>query len=344
MGLDRATSRGALHAPRRDAPVTRVLEANTRRVRTIPQGRPASLLSIASARDSLSRASGARRRKPGRGGSRLAGLRRGDATGKANATGIRRCRRAAGRKPHSRARINRSFGCARVSKRLQKSTNDAEASRGVTPLAREHADGGPTSGGEPQGEPSVAQSASRTGGRGSNATTPAKARAGRPNRVSRGRGLRSMEGTSGRLPAHPVHAGGLGTTSAALEGASGARAPGVRSGEATGVSEVRSARTRAGRRRPPAVTRKQRATHRSVMCTAVKQATTPRARASNRHDAPGTDETRVPVRRPSEMAEVGPTHPPRPARRRTERFDGEAVASRGAFRTHALTRGAAASR
>ncbi len=63
----------------------------------------------------------------------------------ADATGIGWCRRAAGRKPHSRARIEGSTGVPARRFRLQKSASDAEAQRSVTPLAAGRVDGGPAS-------------------------------------------------------------------------------------------------------------------------------------------------------------------------------------------------------
>lgn len=54
-------------------------------------------------------------------------------TAAANATGIGWCRRAAGRKPHSRARVERSSGVPARRIRLQKSASDAEAPRSALP-------------------------------------------------------------------------------------------------------------------------------------------------------------------------------------------------------------------
>jgi len=66
------------------------------------------------------RASGTRRAKAGACGSRFAGPRCGNAPAAANATGIGWCRRVAGRKPHSRAKIDGSSGVPVRRIRLQK--------------------------------------------------------------------------------------------------------------------------------------------------------------------------------------------------------------------------------
>jgi hypothetical protein len=184
-----------------------------------------------------------------------------------------------------------------VSKRLQKSTNDAQASRGAVPWQ-----GSARTGAQPRTVsargPGEAQRASRAGGRGSKATTPAKARAGHPNRVSRGKGLRSIEGTPVSLSAHLVHAGGLGATSAALERALGARAPGAFEREATRVSEARPhARRREdnARRRDPS--RGVRPAEARLHCREAGNDSRLSASEQSLDDPLETDETRVPVRR-----------------------------------------------
>lgn len=70
-------------------------------------------------------------------------------------------------------------------------------------------------------------------------------------RASRGEGLRSMEGTLGRSKGRLVHASGPKATSAAPARMRDRASVTRRVGEATGVSEVRFARTEAGRQRPP---------------------------------------------------------------------------------------------
>jgi len=83
----------------------------------------------------LVRASGTRRTQVGAYGSWLAGPRCGNAPSEADATGIGWCRRVAGRKPHSRARIGRlDRVCPRVVFRLQKSASGAETPRSATPV------------------------------------------------------------------------------------------------------------------------------------------------------------------------------------------------------------------
>lgn len=97
------------------------------------QERAARLRSSAPARDLLLRASGTRRAKAGACGSRLAGPRCGNASEAANATGIGWCRRVAGRKLHSRVRIDGSSGVLARRIRLQKSANNVEVQRSVIP-------------------------------------------------------------------------------------------------------------------------------------------------------------------------------------------------------------------
>jgi hypothetical protein len=61
---------------------------------------------------------------------------------RANATGIGWCRRAAGREPHSRAKIGGSKGVPARRYRLQKSASDAETQRSANPLATVRVNGG----------------------------------------------------------------------------------------------------------------------------------------------------------------------------------------------------------
>jgi len=70
-------------------------------------------------------------------------------------------------------------------------------------------------------------------------------------RALRGKGLRSMEGTSGRLDGRLVHASGRRATSAAPWRFRARASVADHEGEATGVSEVRFARIAAGKQRPP---------------------------------------------------------------------------------------------
>jgi len=70
-------------------------------------------------------------------------------------------------------------------------------------------------------------------------------------RALRGKGLRSMEGTSGCFDGRLVHASGPRVTSAAPSGIRARASVTDHEGEATEVSEVRFARIAAGRQRPP---------------------------------------------------------------------------------------------
>jgi len=168
---------------------------------------------------------------------------------KANATGIGWCQRAAGRKPHSRARKNGSNGCARASntvaevvgRRRDPEKRDPQANgttrtgigahgtsaRGIRELQRCRR--------------SVPRWPSRSADRG-----PSRA----PERASRGRGFRAMEGTPGRIPNRFVHANRCGAASATLEANRDRANDSDTARGATGVSEVRHARTTTGRQRP----------------------------------------------------------------------------------------------
>jgi len=66
-------------------------------------------------------------------------------TAEANATGIGWCRRVAGRKPHSRARVERSSGVPARRTRLQKSASFAEAQRSASPAGKGSRGRGPSS-------------------------------------------------------------------------------------------------------------------------------------------------------------------------------------------------------
>jgi hypothetical protein len=109
------------------------------------QERAARLRSSVPTRDPLLRASGIRRAKAGVCGWRLAGPRCGNTPAAANATGIGWCRRVAGRKPHSRARIDGSSGVPVRRIRLQKSANVVEVQRSVLPVGNGARGQGPSS-------------------------------------------------------------------------------------------------------------------------------------------------------------------------------------------------------
>ncbi len=194
-------------------------------------------------------ASGTRRAQAGVCSSRFAGPPCGNAR-RANATGIGWCRRVAGRKLHSRARIDGSSGVPVRQSRLQKSANDAEVQRSVLTRWQRDTWTGTRVPGFSARNPLGAQKRrtpaprwpSRSAGTG---------RSRALERALRGKGLRSMEGTSGRLESRLVHASGRKATSAALSRIRGRASVSDHEGEATGVSEVRFARIAAGRQRPP---------------------------------------------------------------------------------------------
>jgi len=180
----------------------------------------------------------------------------------ANATGIGWCRRVAGRKPHSRARVERSSGCARASYQV------AEVGKrrlGPEKRVSRWQRGAWTGTWPPEGsqESPGANEAARSG------ITVAKPR------VQRSPEPGAREGVAGRgsLPdgRHPGSftssyrsrdraRNGLGGLRRSPHHASG-RAPAE---EATGMSEVRSARVTTGSKTPIAMNQKQgRAAHRS---------------------------------------------------------------------------------
>jgi hypothetical protein len=115
-------------------PVTRVPEASRGgHARHSKKERAARLRSNALARDS---SRPRKRRAPIESRRQRIAARRPpmrQRTGEADATGIGWCRRAAGRKPHSRARISGSKGVPARRERLQKSASGAEAQRSVFP-------------------------------------------------------------------------------------------------------------------------------------------------------------------------------------------------------------------
>jgi hypothetical protein len=168
--------------------------------------------------------------------------------GRANATGIGWCQRVAGRKPHSRARSDSSFGCARASTSVaevgerrsgsEKRDPDGKRARGRGPGFREGPQG-------PLGDQRRRRPAPRWPSRGAG-RGPSRAF----ERTSRGRGFRAMEDTLGRDLGFLVHArkhrAALATLEMIRERANG---HGI-AGEATGVSEARYARITTGRQRP----------------------------------------------------------------------------------------------
>jgi hypothetical protein len=212
----------------------------------------------------------------------------------ANATGIGWCRRVAGRKPHSRARVERSQGVPARRFRLQKSASGAWVQRSVSPVGSGARGRGPQLPTYPArgGEGERGDERRDHGGQ---AVSPGKSGAGR----SRGRcGATVLARWKTFRIAHQ-----LATVTRAswrrsrrLSWVSSCASGRVPAGEATGMSEVRIARVVAGRQRPPRRTRNHvRPTEANR--TDVNQARFPRMRETRkRHDASGTDEARVLVR------------------------------------------------
>jgi len=122
--------------------VTRVPEAPTRRARaTSSNSAPRPSLERFGPRLALSTSVERGMRKPSR-ASRGSQALDAATHRRANATGIGWCRRAAGREPHSRAKIGGSPGVPARRYRLQKSASDAETQRSATPLATDRVNGG----------------------------------------------------------------------------------------------------------------------------------------------------------------------------------------------------------
>jgi hypothetical protein len=149
---------------------------------------------------------------------------------------------------HSRARVDSSKGVPARRLRLQKSANDVEASTSALPQATGRVDGGPCS-----RDPARGRTGSKTSTTSAAVAKPRRweGRSRALERAPPGEDLCSMEGISGRHSARLVHASVSAAASAALE-ESRERASGTGpAGEATGMSEARSARIATGRQRPP---------------------------------------------------------------------------------------------
>lgn len=221
----------------------------TRRARVTRQERVVCLRSSTSARVPSFRASGARQAKAGAHGTRLAGLRCGDA-----ARGRRNRRLSApacsGAKAPTRVRGSAARLGVPAYRNGCRSRRTTPRSREALPAGKGASGRGPNPGRGRKAASARAQSASSAGGRGSKAPAPAKARAGRPKGRCGARVFARWKASSTALSAHLVHANGLGAVSAARKKAPGARAPGELEREATGMSEARSARTATGRQRP----------------------------------------------------------------------------------------------
>jgi hypothetical protein len=224
----------------------------------------------------------------------------------------------------------RLVGCARASiDKLQKSANDAEVQRSVTPRWQRDTWTGT--------QPPKAPQGSRGGAKASDASTAVAKpwRWKKPEPDARkgvaGQGF-SLDGR---------HLGSSGCSPRSRERAERrSRRPsrdpctrerhGPRGGGDRGVRG--SVRTHRGGKTTPiaVITRGDRATHRSELLCRGAGNLSGRAGAQA-SDAPGTDEARVPIRR-REMAEVGPTH--RASQRRgAARRAGGCEAGRGTHRT-----------
>jgi hypothetical protein len=213
------------------------------------QERAARLRSSVPARDLLFRASGTRRAKAGACKSRLAGPRCGNASAAANATGIGWCQRVAGRKPHSRARIDGSSGVPVRRIRLQKSANVVEVQRSVLPVGNGARGQGPSSRGlrkESRGSAKASRTSTAVAKPWSWESPEPGAREGVAGQrfLLDGRHLGSLI----RLARSRDRAeGGLG----GFHGCAGRASDVTHVGEATGMPEVRITRIATGRERPP---------------------------------------------------------------------------------------------
>jgi len=212
-----------------------------------------------------------------------------------DATGIGWCRRVAGRKPHSRARVERSSG---VPARRFTVAEVGKLRRGSEKRASRWQRGAWTG---------AWLSTARKGRRGwkgvdrqrggGQATTETKSEAGR----SRGRCgatvLARWKTPRVTAAAHLVHAGARRVISAAFTAAH-ARASGVTNvREATGASEVRFARVTAGRQRPPRRLRKENVQPTEANRPERETGDLLDRAGAQAHDASRADEARVLVRR-----------------------------------------------
>jgi len=168
---------------------------------------------------------------------------------RANATGIGWCQRVAGRKSHSRARNDSSFGCVRASTSVAEVGERCPGSEKRDPAGKRARGRGPRRSRIPsRGRSRVERRrrpAPRWQSRGAG-RDPSRAF----ERTSRGRGFRSMEGTPGRTLGFLVHAGKLRAILAALGGIRERANDHGTAREATRVSEARYAHVTAGRKRP----------------------------------------------------------------------------------------------
>jgi hypothetical protein len=168
--------------------------------------------------------------------------------GRANATGIGWCQRVAGRKPHSRARNDSSFGCARASTSVAEVGERRSGSEKRDPAGKRARGREPGFREGPQG-PFGRSTASTTG------TAVAKPRSReRPEPGVRKDVAGQRFSLDGRHPGSflrwLVHASRLKAASAALEMIRERANGHAIEGEATGVSEARYARITTGRQRP----------------------------------------------------------------------------------------------
>jgi len=245
------------------------------------------------------RASGTRRAKAGACKSRLAGPRCGNAPAAANATGIGWCRRVAGRKPHSRARIDGSSGVPVRQNRLQKSANGVEVQRSVLPA------GCGARGQEPSSHGLRKESRGGFKGvdnrhRGGQAAEPGKARAGRLRGRCGAKVLRQTEGIPGRSSARSFTRTGRRRSRRPSRISRTRERQGKRGG---GDRDVRGSvgTHRNGKKTPATMTvrKRTRATRQSELhCRRNRQSSFPCLRETRKRcDAAGTDEARVLVRR-----------------------------------------------
>lgn len=187
--------------------------------------------------------------KAGASGWRLAGPRCGNAPERPTQPGIGWCQASSGAKAPLACEDRQLEGCARTSKRLQKSASDDRGrEKRAYPLATGHVDGGPALAGspkDPRGRKGVG-----SGQRGGQAARLVKTGAGRPRGrcgakvLDRRKAPRIVQRFASFTRADRNGLGGL------HESVRSASSTGSGQ-EATGVSEVRSSRIATGRQRPP---------------------------------------------------------------------------------------------
>jgi hypothetical protein len=196
--------------------------------------------------------------KAGVSGSRLAGPRCGNAPERPTQPGIGWCQASSGAKAPLACEDRQLEGCARTSKRLQKSASDDRGREKRNPCwQRDDVDGGPALAGSPKDPRRVQRRRERATRRPSRGAREDRSRTS--ERALRGEGPRSMEGTPDRFPVRIVHAGGSGRSRRPVRERKERELHGLRTGGDRGVRGTVLTR-RSGKTTPAAVKSRRGAT------------------------------------------------------------------------------------